>query len=62
MRTIMKSKPTKLLRDKRISIRLNKFQYYRLIEISKLKKIRPTNLVRDLVIDMIIKEANQSAN
>lgn len=58
----MKSKPTKLLRDKRISIRLNKFQYYRLIEISKLKKIRPTNLVRDLVIDMIIKEANQSAN
>ena len=58
----MQSKPTKLLRDKRISIRLNKFQYHRLIEISILKKIRPTNLVRDLVIDMIIKEANQSAN
>lgn len=58
----MKSRPGKLLRDKILGIRLNKFQHHRLFEISLQKKTTPSKLVRNLVIDLIKAEANQSAN
>lgn len=58
----MQSRPHKLLRDKFLTIRLNKFEFHRLYQISFDKKIRPTVLVRELISDLIKSEANQSAN
>lgn len=55
-------RPNKLLRDRIFSIRLNKAQLARLHKIANNRKTPPSVLVRSLIIDLIKKEANQSAN